>query len=198
MRLLTLQDKIVIEQLYEDNMDLYECQHIEFKKREELLYNKMKIKMIKDLGIPGTRTFVPIWCWVVPKDKEINTEYIDELYNRMAPNCDRIVAIELEIPKEFIIISNFDHWKELLFNVTFGIDVSEADFQKLFEKQKGATLQATIPFISKDHIVKYIDFNDFKSKPYEATESMINDMVKKGSIKLDPTGQFIESDSNAR
>lgn len=194
MRLITIQDKYVLEELYKKNKPIYECQVVAFKKREELLYNKMKIKMIKDLGIQSGRNFVPIWCWVVPKSQEITGDYIDELYDRMAPKCDRIVYFELDVPKELIVISNFERWSDLLFNTAFGKEVTDEDFNKLFEKQKGAILQACIPFIARDHILSYKDYNDFGKRDYSVTESMISDAISKGAIQLDPTGQFILSE----
>lgn len=192
MRIVSFQDKVILEELVLDKIKpLFECNIVVFKKREEELHNRIKNKMIGTMDIPKDRMFVPMWGWVIPKNQELTTEYLDSLYDRHAPSCDRIVAFELEVPKELLLISNFKEWQELLFKCTFNQEITDLDFDKLFEKQNGAILQVCMPFIHKAHILSYKDYNDFKSKDYSNTEGIMQKEINDGTVELDPTGQFI-------
>lgn len=192
MRLLTFQDKYVLEELVlKQNKPMYECKVVAFKNREEALYNKVRDRMIEVLDIPKDRYFVPIWCWVIPKNQEITPEYLDEIYDRHVPSCDRIVSFELDVPKELLMISNYEHWQDLLFKTAFGQTVSDDDFDLLFARKPGAILQVCIPFIHKNHITTYKDYNDFNGRDYSNTDALMHKEIADGLVDLDPTGQFI-------
>ncbi len=195
MRLLTFQDKIVIdtiEQKEEDgNLGIFESDKKNWNNKEDELYD-LYIKRMKDsLDIPEDRDVVPIWAWVVPKSQEIDDEYLLELYERMIPKANSLVAIEMEVPKEFIFVSNFDEWYNLKFECAFNkeFDIEDSDLDILFKKQKNAILQTSLPFITRDFITDYIDYNNYVDRDYSKTEDevkmQINDLKNKNEFDSD-------------
>lgn len=193
MRLLTFQDKFVLDTIeYKKELGkfpIYECEKVNFTHKEEKLYNKFIHRMKEKLDIPMERIVLPIWAWVVPKNQEIDDEYLTELYDRMIPKCDHLVAIELDVPKELVFISNFNEWYELKFKCIFNKDdAEEIDIDSLFKKQKGAVLQAALPFIDEAFIVNYKDYNSYVDKDYSKTDSEIKELKKKGYLDKDPSG----------
>lgn len=186
MRLFTFQDKYVLDLLeYKEKNGLrpiYECTDIFFQHREQDLYNKFINKMKIALKIPYDRVVIPIWCWVVPKDQELTDEYIDELYTRYVPKCNNMVGIELNVPKEFVFLSNFQVWQDLLFRVTFKQEITDSMIDKLFEKQKGAILQAAIPILDKQFIINTKIYNDHTKKDYSETDAEVAELQSRGEF----------------
>lgn len=184
MRLVTFQDKYVLDYLElaeaEGYPTVYECKEINFLQKEEYLYNKVIDKMKEQLNIPQDRQVIPVWCWVVPKDQHLTDDYIDTLYNRYTPKCDRLTVLELDVPKEFIFITNFDLWYELKFRVRFKETVTDEDIEGLFKKQKGATIQACIPFIDKKFIKSQKIIDDPMARDYSQTEDEVARLQAKG------------------
>ena len=83
MRLITFQDKYVLNSL--ENKNIYECDKIFFESKYNDLYNKFTNRMKESLGIDMNRRVIPIWCWVIQKDLELNIDVINELYDREIP-----------------------------------------------------------------------------------------------------------------
>lgn len=194
MRLITFQDIFVIKKIQfeqaEKRPPVYFNREIIFQQREMTAVNKLIDMMKTSLNLPMDRQIVPIWCWVVPKSKEVDDDYLNELYDRFIPHCKRLTMYELEVPNDGVMVTNFDVWDEIFFNLKFGIDVSDELFNKLFEKQKGARLQACIPFIHKDFITKIKYFNRGKDGDYKDTENEIQKMIDNGEISLDKDGNI--------
>ena len=195
MRILTFQDKYVLETLilnktkkiYEYNdTPQYDEKHID-------LFKRIKDKMVDTLGLDTNRYFNPIWGWVISKNTELTDEYLEEIFNRHIVSCDRLVALELDVPKEFLLISNYSVWDDLLFKAKFNQQISDDDFNRLFKKEHGAILQVSMPFISVDFVKSYKDYNDFMSKDYSDTDRLVKEELSKGKLKLDNTGNYIES-----
>ena len=186
MRLVTFQDKYVTDYLEQAEVEgyptIYECKEINFLQKEENLYNKVINKMKEQLKISMERQVIPVWCWVVPKDQELNDEYIDILYNRYTPKCDTLTVLELDVPKEFIFITNFDLWYDLKFKIRFNEQVTDKDIEGLFIKQKGATIQACIPFIDKQFIKSCKIIDDPMRNDYSQTEDEVAQLQSKGQF----------------
>ena len=194
MRILTFQDKIVINAIRDKEIDklmpVYECKNIFFSKREEDLFNMMITYMRNKLNIPKDRIFMPIWGWVVPKDIVIDKEYIDTLFNRYIPKCHDLLAMELEVPNDLVVISNYSVWESLLFKLLFEEKpINIDDFEKLFVKQKGAILQASIPFIHRNHIVNMTTFENY-TNDFSQTDKEIKELIRDNKINVDETGQW--------
>lgn len=190
MRVITFQDKYVLDFLKVNESDnpIYECKQIFFQKKQEKLFNLIANKLKDSCGIESERQVIPIWGWVVKKDLKITDDLLNELYNRAIPKCNRMVVLELEIPKEFVLLSNFEIWNdELLFNTVFYDDyeITIEEFNKLFEKQKGAVLQACFPFIAYDFVKSIRDYNDWVNRDYSQTDEWVRNAQAKGEYKED-------------
>ena len=188
MRLLTFQDKFVldrIEVLERDNKKpIYVCNENRIRNEYENLYNKYIARMKSSLGIDSSRRVIPIWCWVIPKKLELTKEVLNDLINRETIKCNRLVALELEVPNEFCFISNFTVWNDLKFKCIFeNNDIKDEELDELFIKQKGAILQVTLPFISKDFIKKVLmDENNYIERDYSKTDTEIKELHAKGEF----------------
>lgn len=186
MRLITFQDKIVIDTIEEKEKQgltpLYFCNKIFFIEKEERIYNEVIRSMKSKLGIHDNQMAIPIWCWTIPKNVEITDELLDELYNRAVPKCDRLIALELEVPKEFVFITNFDVWYDLKFKCRFNEEITQEDIDKLYEKKKGARTQACIPFIDKKFIINSKDYEDYLHKDYTQTDEEIKSLQARGEF----------------
>lgn len=186
MRLITFQDKYVLNSL--ENKNIYECNKIFFESKYNDLYNKFTNRMKESLGIDMNRRVIPIWCWVIQKDLELNIDIINELYDREIPKCNNLVMLELDVPKEFLFISNYDLWSDYLFRIVFEnkLEFSYEEIDKLFEKVKGAKLQASIPFITKEFIKSSKIFNNYIDRDYTQTDEWIaREKKKRGEDKFD-------------
>ena len=188
MRVITFQDKYVLDFLKVNEKDnpIYECNKVFFQKRQEKLFNMIANKLKETCGIEAERHVIPIWGWVVKKDLKITDDLLNELYNRAIPKCDRMVVLELEVPKEFVLLSNFEIWNdELLFNTIFydDYDITEEEFNKLFEKQKGAILQVCFPFIAYAFVKSIRDYNDWVNRDYSQTDEWGKNAQAKGEYK---------------
>lgn len=185
-RLVTFQDKYILDlfeiQKRSNKKQIYIQENNYFRNIECNLLQKFITEMKTKLGIPEDRFMLPIWCWVVPKSQELTDEYILELYSRSVPKCGRIVLLELEVPKNFVLLSNYSVWEDLLFscNITRNPDVKDEEFNKLFEKRKGSILQASLPFLSKDFIIKVKDYNNYLDRDYSNTDNEIKELQSKG------------------
>ena len=113
---------------------------------------------------------------------ESRIELLDELYNRAVPKCDRLIALELEVPKEFVFITNFDVWYDLKFKCRFNEEITQEDIDKLYEKKKGARTQACIPFIDKKFIINSKDYEDYLHKDYTQTDEEIKSLQARGEF----------------
>lgn len=192
MRIVTFQEKTVLEELILNRTSkVFECTTQMFESRFEGLYNRMLETMKAKLALPENRQFVPIWGWVISKKTEINDAFLDELYNRHAIHSDRLVALELEVPKEFLVVSNFDVWNELLFKATFKQDITDEEYNELFVKKQGAILQVAMPFIAVDFVKSYKDYNDYTKRDYSNTDALVKKEMSKGDIITDETGNYI-------
>lgn len=194
MRLVTFQDIFVIKKIIyeqqENNSPVFFNREINFQEREMYVFNKFVDKMKQKLQLPMDRPMLPIWCWVVRKNQELDNDFINELYDRSIPHCKQLTLYELEVPDDGVFISNFDVWKEISFNMKFSIPVDNNMFNRLFEKQKGATLQACIPFIHKQFITGIKYFNRAIDGNYKETEEEISKLIEQGEIKLDKNGNI--------
>lgn len=187
MRLLTFQDKLVAESLIslkeQGKKAIYQQDKIFYQKREEVLYKKFIEMMKEQLNIDRDRKVIPIWCWVIPKKQELTEDYIDSLISRFTPKCDRLTYLELEVPDTIVFVTNFDVWYDLLFKCTFyNVEPSDEDIKNLIKKVKGATLQASIPFIYAEFIKSYKDYNDFGSRDYSLTDMEVKKLQSKGKF----------------
>lgn len=195
MRLVTFQDRFILEKInWEEKkgkIPLFLCNKVNFLDREVPMVIKFIDKMKEALKINKERDMIPIWCWVVPKNQELTDEYLLELYSRYIPNCKNIYMYELEVPNEHVFITNFEVWEDILFKLKFRMEVSDELFNRLFQKQKGAIIQASIPFIHKDYIKNMQEINRIENN-YEKTEREVSELISQGSIKLDEDG-YIES-----
>ena len=143
-----------------------------------MLFSEMR----KRLNIPDDKMISPVWCWGVRKTEELTDEFLNELYNRFTPKCDRMVCIELDVPKDYIFITNFEVWYDLLFKCKFNQQINTEDFNKLFEKQKNVITQICIPFIHNDFIVSVKDYEDYLNHDYSQTDSEIELLHKRGEF----------------
>lgn len=191
MRLVTFQDKYVLDKIKfeEENgrVPVFINNKFYFNKKQEPFILKFKERMKKELKLPRLAT--PIFCWVIKKNDELTDELIDELYLRYIPKCRVITLIELDVPNDGVFISNYDIWTKIMFNLQINKDVVK-DFDKLFEKQKGATLQAAIPFIHKKFIKSYKILDNVLERDYSKTEEEIQSMIDNKEIQLDGDGNI--------
>lgn len=194
MRLVTFQDMYVIDRINykraKGEKPIYVNNQIRFTNKEEGLYNLFVNRMKKELQIPQEKRVIPVWAWVVPKSKELTKEFLDELYCRMIPKCSNMVTMELDVPKQFLFISNFTKWFDLLFKCKFEKDfnITDKDLDTLFVKEQGAILQAAMPFIADDFITNVYYENKYKDADYSKTEREVQDDIAKlkGENKYDP------------
>lgn len=192
MRLVTFQDQYVIDKIKfeeeEGRVPVYINNHFYFTKKEEPLILKFKDKMKDAIKIKKLAT--PIFCWVIKKDQELTDEFIDELYVRYIPKCRNIVVIELDVPDEGVFVSNYDVWSKIIFNLQINKTMSDEEFNLLFKRQKGATLQACIPFIHKRFIKSYKIIDNVFDRDYSDTESEVQRMIENREIELDDDGNI--------
>lgn len=196
MRLVTFQDKYVLDKLEfeqeEGRPPAFFNTKLYFQDREMNIVNKLINEMKTQLKIPMERRMIPIWCWVVPKNMELLKPDIEELYNRHIPSCKEMIFLDLIVPDDGIFITNYDIWYDILLDMKFSRHISEEGFQKLFEKKKGATLQACIPFIHKSFIKNVTYFDRYIDREYFKTEKELKDMIDNDLITLDNNGNIWE------
>lgn len=78
--------------------------------------------------IPKPRTVrLPIWAWYINHGKNQKPDRRRKSFNREGDN----VLLQLEIPKEEVLLSSFDSWHAVLNNVPL---ISEEEWEKDFEK----------------------------------------------------------------
>lgn len=192
MRLITFQDKYVIDKIeYEEEngrLPIYINNNFYFNKKQEAFILKFKERMKKELKLPKLAT--PIFCWVVKKNEEITDELINELYLRYIPKCGRLTMIELEVPNDGVFISNYEIWSRLMFNLQINKGLKDDDFEELFAKQKGAVIQAVIPFIHKRFITSYKIMDDILARDYSQTEQELQTMINNNEVELDEYGNI--------
>ena len=186
MRLVTFQDKYVLDVINHKeelgNLPIYFATKPLYNPKEDKIYKLFISKMREALSLSPEQMKLPIWCWTLPKDTELTDEYLNTLYIRSVPKCNRLSAIELQIPKEFVFISNFELWEELRFKSLFKQPIEDNEIDKLFEKRKGAITQASIPFLSKDFIVSIKDYEDYINRDYSQTNEEIAQLQKRGEF----------------
>lgn len=191
IRLITFQDVIVTTTL--ESYSAYESQKEYIGFTEKMLFDKFKARMKAALKIDPNRNIYPIWCWIPKKDEKFEDDETIRNYMELStPKGDNIEVLELSVPKEFVFVSNFDLWNEYRFKVRFetGGVITDAQINKLFEKQKGARLQAAIPIITKDHIIKRKLLYDPMKFDYSETEATILNRQQSGEIIIDSNGYF--------
>jgi hypothetical protein len=192
VRLITFQDKFVVDKIQFEKENcrppIYINKINNFQDRERYLLNKFINVMKQTLGIPENKTILPIWCWVVKRNATILDDDYNELYDRSIPSCRNMVALDLEVPDDGVFISNFDVWREIFCNAKFERNISDKDFNQLFEKQKGATLQACIPLIHESFIKKVKKFT--VDRDYSQTEEEIQKLLKNNEIELNDKGDI--------
>ena len=194
MRLLTFQDKFVISKVeYEEEEQrtpVYLNNQLYFQEREMELINKFINRMKDEINFPKDKKMIPIWCWVTVKSMVISKEVIERHYERFTPSAKNMILLDLEVPNDGCFVTNFDVWKEILFNIKFNKPVSDSLFEQLFEKRKGAILQACIPFIHKSFIKDVRYFYRSKDYDYSKTEEEIQEMIKNNELILDKNGNI--------
>lgn len=196
MRIISFQDKAVWLMIKHGNKQLFEnTTEVRFQARYEKLISAVANRMREVLDIPENRYFIPIWGWVVRRDFEFDKENLSELYDRKKPQCNICCALDMEVKNELVLTINFDIWEDIMFKLCFDKDYDfNEDFESLFERKKGATLQVAMPFIHKDFITKVIDLSTYTNKDYSDVENDIKDKISRGTIITDETGQYIEKE----
>ncbi len=133
--------KLLEQDIYYCNIDKSElCQ--EFKSFKTA-YNWMRTQMYKRLSGINTNTW-PIWCWYKwnNKHKKPDLRYAEFKYRE----ADEYL-IELEVPDDQVLLSDFDNWHFVL----NGID--NEDWQEIFNVDESVYIQACIPEIKSSWIL---------------------------------------------
>lgn len=163
---------------------------------EEDLINKFTLKMKESLGIDKEREFYPLWAWVPKKDELFDDNTLEKFISLSTPKANNLCALELLVPKEFVFISNFDLWDSYRFKIRFESEgiITDEEIDKLFEKCKGARLQASLPFITKEWVSQSKKYYDPMKFDYSQTDNFIKEKIKSGQMQLDANGDIASID----
>ena len=126
----------------------------------------------------------------VPQDI-IDDALIDKLYTITRPRCGSDgYWLDMNIDNNFIMVMNADVWNDILFNIYFNDAYDHMqDLEKLFIKQKGATLMAAIPFINKDFIMGSGPVSSEHICHNTDTASM-EEAISNGKVIMTTTGEY--------
>ena len=204
MRLMTFQDRTILSIINYNkesgNYAMYapDKDYNDTNEKEIQLMKMLTEKIKSYMHIDQRRHLIPVWCWVMRRQDDIDDmDYINDMFIRHIPRAKKLMALELEVPKENVFLMNYLIWEQIYCDVKFDRDINKELFNKLFEKKKGATLQACIPFILEDYIVKkkIIRRDISENRLYPMTDSEIRNLINNGEISLNSFGD-IESFDN--
>lgn len=152
MRVVTIQDKQVLEDLLRSGIYIVDIYKSKYKQYEES-YRTMKELMDKHLGI---RT-LPIWGFnkvqgmVPPID--LDWEYYKGKGVDITPNS---VIMELEVDERNMLIMDYYQWTDYMYFLGEGdTERANVSLQNLFDIDNADTIQICMPFMHKYMIKSY-------------------------------------------
>lgn len=90
-------------------------------------YNWYIEKMIQKVGLPLENIKYPVWAWYKRKGKRKKPDLRESGY---AMRGTKMVCMEIEIPDEQVVLSDFDNWHFVLGDYYYSQAVSEEEWDK--------------------------------------------------------------------
>lgn len=92
-------------------------------------YNWLVIEMIKRKIYPVEKDTLPLWCWY----KYGGKNKLDLRHSGLGMPKEKQVCLELEIPKEKILLSDYNAWHFVLNNSWLDDSINEKEFDQLHD-----------------------------------------------------------------
>ena len=173
MKLWTIQSIDVWEKLKEEEIISCDTKLAVHLKDEEYSflesYNWMRKEMINRIGdSPNKSNIYPIWGWYINRGLNKKPDLRRSAYG---PSGEQMVCMELEIPDNKMLLSDFDLWHFVLNNWYLGDSTNEEEqdeewrwLDTLSEEEKQKEIEASwdrIFDVDKTSINTYSTFGDY-------------------------------------
>lgn len=132
MILWTIQPLSVWEQINQSGV--YTCDSNRFSMPEfSEHYTWLADRMAKKIGPPPVGVRFPVWAWYMQKGKRSKPDLRRERWN-YGPGDENYTCIELDIPDEEVVLSDFDLWSLVLLNAFISdSDEDNAEIERCYE-----------------------------------------------------------------
>lgn len=168
MRLFTIQPEAVLQELHEKDYFICDPKKSELIQECDFEESYKWISNIMNISIPKTNDKItyPIWAWHTYRGKPYKIDRRTTYYKILTKD-DYI--LEIEIPDEEVLLSDFDKWHYVLNNIGIPEDESneecfeyaynlsgrlkEESWKRIFEIEESQYVQATFWLLNKDNVI---------------------------------------------
>lgn len=127
MILWTIQPEALYRRILETGVyicDPQQCSMPEFTEMYDWLAEQMKAR----IGAPPEGVIYPVWAWYVQRGKHQKPDLRSERWTN-GSDGDKFVCLEIEVPEEQVLLSDFDTWELVLLDAL--ISETEAEDREL-------------------------------------------------------------------
>lgn len=143
MRLTTVQNEEIYEQVMSKGIACVDEKYMQFRS-PHIRKAYIEITKIAKKHISKEFDKFPFWC-------SYNEKYYTNLY-------DNQVRIVLEVPEEYVLLSDYDKWVEYVDTLVgrrgdfLGL-LRQEYYREIFNLEKALSIQAIIPYIKKEWVI---------------------------------------------
>lgn len=164
MRLWTLQPACVLNEL--ENTGTFICDITKTENTEDCFkdaYNWLVIEMEKRIGKKPPNVSYPIWAWHTTNWKHKKPDLRHFAYASSVKKGEKYACIEIEVPDEEVVLSDFDAWHYVLNKWFLDDSTNEEEWDESHEWYD------SLPMYEKENVLKESWQKIFDISPLDST-----------------------------